>query len=181
MKIKADDFDATAYKAMTLLSVNRMKEAEAEITRLNEMRPQAVQAKYLKAYLYHQQGKNNEAANLLQQVLKDNPNNPQAHLLYGTVNYAIKNDEIALSSFNKVLAMTELPEARLLLAATQLRMGSNGDVVKTVAPLLSLGNDAKAFLLARQAALNLERSSVAWPTSLRPALSPPKTRLFAAP
>jgi putative PEP-CTERM system TPR-repeat lipoprotein len=155
LKVKADDFDAIAYKAMTLLSLKRIEEAEAEIKRLNEIRPHAVLAKYLQAYIYHQQGKNNEAANLLQQVLKENPDNPQALLLYGTVNYVIKNDEIALSSFNKVLGMTDLPEARLLLAATQLRMGANADAVKTLTPLLSQGNNAKAFLLAGQATLNL--------------------------
>jgi putative PEP-CTERM system TPR-repeat lipoprotein len=154
LKIRADDFDATAYKAMTLLSLKQMKEAEAEIKRLNEIRPQAVLAKYLKAYLLYQQGKNNEAASLLQQVLRDNPNNPQANMLYGTVNYAIKNDEMALSSFNKVLGVTDVPEARLLLAATQLRMGSNADVVKTLTPLLNQRNNAKAFLLAGQATLN---------------------------
>lgn len=155
LTIKAQDFDAIAYKAMTLLSVDRVKEAEAEIKRLTSLRPQALLAKYLKAYLYYQQGKNNEASNLLQEVLKDNPTNPQANLLYGTINYAIKNDEIALSSFNKVLSTTELPEARLLLAATQLRMGTNADVVKTLDPLLAQGNNAKAYLLAGQAALNL--------------------------
>ena len=155
LKVRADDFDALTYKAMTLLSVKRMKEAETEINRLNDMRPQSLVAKYLKAFFYHQQGKNNEAANLLQQVLRENPNNPQAQLLYGTINYVTKNDEIALSSFNKVLASADLPEARLLLAATQLRMGANAEVVKTLMPLLALGNNAKAFLLAGQATLNL--------------------------
>lgn len=155
LKVRSDDFDALTYKAMTLLSVKRVKEAETEIKRLNDMRPQSLVAKYLKAYLFHQQGKNNEAANLLQQVLKENPNNMQAQLLYGTVNYAIKNDEIALSSFNKVLASAELPETRLLLAATQLRMSANADVIHTLTPLLAQGNNSKAFLLAGQAALNL--------------------------
>ncbi|MHB1077343.1 XrtA/PEP-CTERM system TPR-repeat protein PrsT [Thiobacillus sp.] len=154
LAIKAQDFDAIAYKAMTLLSVNRVKEAEAEIKRLNSLRPQAGLAKYLKAYLYYQEKKNNEAINLLQEVLKDNPDNPQANLLYGTINYALKNDEIALSSFNRVLSTTELPEARLLLAATQLRMGANADVIKTLEPLLAQRNSAKAYLLAGQAALN---------------------------
>ncbi len=154
LTIKAQDFDAIAYKAMTLLSINRMKEAEAEIKRLNNLRPHAILAKYLKAYLYYQEKKNNEAINLLQEVLKDNPDNPQANLLYGTINYALKNDEIALSSFNRVLSTTELPEARLLLAATQLRMGANADVAKTLEPLLAQRNNAKAFLLAGQAALN---------------------------
>ncbi|MBD3813401.1 MAG: PEP-CTERM system TPR-repeat protein PrsT [Betaproteobacteria bacterium] len=155
LTIKAQDFDAIAYKAMTLLSVNRVKEAETEIKRLNSLRPQALLAKYLKAYLYYQEKKNNEAVNLLQEVLKDNPDNPQANLLYGTINYALKNDEIALSSFNRVLSTTELPEARLLLAATQLRMGANADVIKTLEPLLAQRNNAKAYLLAGQATLNL--------------------------
>lgn len=155
LTIKAQDFNAIAYKAMTLLSVNRVKEAETEIKRLNSLRPQALLAKYLKAYLYYQEKKNNEAVNLLQEVLKDNPDNPQANLLYGTINYALKNDEIALSSFNKVLSTTELPEARLLLAATQLRMGANADVIKTLEPLLAQRNNAKAYLLAGQATLNL--------------------------
>ncbi len=155
LTIKAQDFDAIAYKAMTLLSINRMKEAEVEIKRLNSLRPHALLAKYLTAYLYYQEKKNNEAINLLQEVLKDNPDNLQANLLYGTINYALKNDEIALSSFNKVLSTTELPEARLLLAATQLRMGANADVVKTLEPLLAQRNNAKAFLLAGQATLNL--------------------------
>ena len=154
LAIKAQDFDAIAYKAMTLLSVNRVKEAETEIKRLISLRPQAVLAKYLKAYMYYQQGRNNEASNLLQGVLKDNPDNPQANLLYGTINYATKNDEIALSSFNKVLSTTELPEARLLLAATQLRMGANADALRTLTPLLTQGNNAKAFLLAGQATIN---------------------------
>jgi len=155
LTIKAEDFDAIAYKAMTLLSVNRVKEAEAEIKRLNSLRPKAPLAKYLEAYLYYLQGRDNDASNLIQQVLKDNPDNAQANLLYGTINYAIKNNEIALSSFNKVLSAIELPEARLLLAATQLRMGANADVIKTLTPLLAQRDNAKAYLLAGQAALNL--------------------------
>lgn len=154
LKVKSDDFDALSSKAMTLLSVNRGKEAEAVIQRLGDMRPQAVMSRYLKAYLLHQQGKNNDAASLLQLALKDSPNHPQLHLLYGAVNYAIKNDETALSSFNKVLTTFELPEARLLLAATHLRMGTNDAVVKTLEPLLAQGSNAKAFLLAGQAKLN---------------------------
>ena len=121
---------------------------------MNGMRPQAMMSRYLKAYLYHQQGKNNEASSLLQLALKDSPNNPQLLLLYGVVNYAIKNDETALSSFNKVLSTIEIPEARLLLGATHLRMGTNDEVIKTLEPLLKQGNNAKAFLLAGQARIN---------------------------
>lgn len=154
LKVRADDFHALAYKTMTLLSANRTKEAEPLLQRLGKMRPQEMLVRYMQAYLAHQSGKNSEAANLLQQVLKDNPNNPQAHLLYGAINYALGNDETALSSLNKVMGTADLPEARMLLAATQLRMGTNADVSKTLAPLLAEGNNAKAFLLAGQAELN---------------------------
>src|SRR3569832_530305 len=155
LTIKAQDFNAIAYKAMTLLSVNRVKEAETEIKRLNSLRPQALLAKYLKAYLYYQEKKNNEAVNLLQEVLKDNPDNPQANLLYGTINYALKNDEIALSSFNRVLSTTELPDARLLLAATRGRGGAGAGGGGARGPRRAQRNNAKAYLLAGQATLNL--------------------------
>jgi len=118
------------------------------------LRPEAPQTHYLNAYLHHLQGKNTEAANLLQKVLKDTPNSPQANLLYGTINYVLKNDEIALSSLNKALVLTEIPEARILLAATQLRMGSPAEAVKTLTPILVDGGNPKAYLLAGQAMLN---------------------------
>jgi len=154
LEIQPDDFDALTFKAMTLLSVQRNKEAEDVIKRLEKLRPQAPQTNYLNAYLFHLQEKNTEAANLLQRVIKDTPNNPQAQLLYGTINYALKNDEIALSSLNKALVLTEIPEARILLAATQLRMGSPADAVKTLTPILVEGSNPKAYLLAGQAMLN---------------------------
>ncbi len=154
LEIQPEDFDALTFKAMTLLSVQRNKEAEDVIKRLEKLRPQAPQTHYLNAYLHHLQGKNTEAANLLQKVLKDTPNNPQANLLYGTVNYVLKNDEIALSSLNKALVLTEIPEARILLAATQLRMGSPAEAVKTLTPILVEGSNPKAYLLAGQAMLN---------------------------
>lgn len=155
LKIKPNDYDAIAFKAMTLLSIDRMKEAEASIKRLNAMRPHAQPTKYLKAYVAYQQGRNSEATNLLQQILKDSPDNPQANMLYGTINYAINNNEMALSSFNRVLSAAEQPEARLMLAATQVRMNANSDADKTLAPLVAQGTNPKALLLAGQVALNL--------------------------
>lgn len=156
LKIKADDFDALAFKAMTLLSTQRFKEADALIERLGKLRPQAPLYKYLYAYQLYKQDKHNDAANLLQQVLKENPENAQAHLLYGTVNYALKNDETALASFNKALSASDASDTRVMLAATQLRMRANADVMKTLAPLLAEENNPKALLLAGQAALNLK-------------------------
>lgn len=155
LKIKPNDYDAIAFKAMTLLSMDRMKDAEASIKRLNAMRPHAHPTKYLKAYVAYQQGRNSEATNLLQQILKDSPDNPQANMLFGTINYAINNNETALSSFNRVLSVAEQPEARLMLAATQVRMNANADADKTLAPLVAQGTNPKALLLAGQVALNL--------------------------
>ena len=154
LKIQPDDFIALSSKAMTLLSLNQTDEAAKDITRLKVIRPHAVMTLYLQAYLDYHQGKYNAAADLLQQVLRTDPNNLQAQLLFGTVNYATQHDEIALNSFNKVLATIDLPEARLLLAATQLRMGSGHDALTTLSPLLEQGNNAKAFLLAGQIVLN---------------------------
>jgi len=154
LKINPDDFIALSSKAMTLLSINQPDAAAKEVARLNQIRPHALMTMYLQAYVDYHNGKYNEAADSLQQVLRVDPNNVQAQLLFGTVNYAAKHDEIALNSFNKVLAIADLPEARLLLAATQLRMGSTDDALKTLIPLLAQGNNAKAFLLAGQIALN---------------------------
>jgi len=154
LKIKPDDFIALSSRAMTLLSLNRTDEAAKDIASLNRIRPHALMTLYLQAYLDYHQGKFSTAADLLQQVLRTDPNNLQAQLLFGTVNYALRNDEIALNSFNKVLAVVDLPEARLLLAATQLRMGSSHEALKTLNPLLEHGNNAKAFLLAGQIDLN---------------------------
>ena len=154
LKIKPDDFIALSNKAMTLLSINQTDAAAKEIAHLNEIRPHALMTMYLQAFVDYHQGKYNEAADSLQQVLLADPNNLQAQLLFGTVNYASNHNEIALNSFNKVLAIADLPEARLLLAATQLRMGSTNDALKTLTPLLAQGNNAKAFMLAGQIALN---------------------------
>jgi putative PEP-CTERM system TPR-repeat lipoprotein len=153
LALKPDDYDALASKAMTLLSVQRDKEAEDVVSRLGKLRPQAPQTNYLSAYLKHRQGNDKEAANLLQLALREAPNSPQINLLYGTVNYALKNDQIALSSLQKSLGSLDLPEARILLAATQLRMGTPADAVKTLEPLLKTGGNSKAFLLAGQALL----------------------------
>lgn len=155
LTIKPDDFRARTYKAMTLLSLDRMTDAEKEVDELKKAHPTALITKYLSAYLEFRQGRYNEAADLLQQVLRADPGYVQAQFLYGVVNYAAKHDEIALDSFNKVLADADLPEARLFLAATQLRLGSNGAALKTLAPLLDQGGNAKALLLAGQAAMNL--------------------------
>lgn len=154
LKIKPDDFMALSSRAVTLLSLNRTDEAAKDIASLTKIRPHAMMTLYLQAYLDYHQGKYNAAADLLQQVLRTDPNNLQAQLLFGTVNYASGNDEIALNSFNKVLAVVDLPEARLLLAATQLRMGSSHEALTTLNPLLEQGNNAKAFLLAGQIVLN---------------------------
>lgn len=155
LKVKPNDYDALAYKAMALLSLGRMDEAQTLIQRLNNMRPQAHPTKYLRAYVAYQNGQNNDAINLLQQILKDAPDNVQANLLYGTVNYVIKNNEIALSSLNRVLSVADLPDARLLLAATQLRMNAHADAERTLAPLVAQADNPKALLLAGQVAMNL--------------------------
>lgn len=155
LKIKPDDFLARTYKAMTLLSMDRMADAEKEMDGLKKSHPQALITKYLSAYVDFRQDRYNDAADLLQQVLRADPDYVQAQFLYGVVNYAAKHDEIALDSFNKVLAATDLPQARLFLAATQLRLGSNDAALKTLAPLLDQGGNAKALLLAGQASMNL--------------------------
>ena len=154
LKVKPDDFTALAYQAMTLLSMNQTDAAIKTIARLNEIRPHAFMTLYLQAYINYSKGKYNEATDLLQQVLRADPNNIQAQLLFGTVNYAAKHDELALNSFNKVLAIVDMPEARLLLAATQLRMSAAEDAMKTLDPLLAQGSNPKAFLLAGQIVLN---------------------------
>lgn len=155
LKVRPNDFDAQAFKAMTLLSMDRMKDAEPIIQNLAKLRPQAHPTLYLKAYVAHRNDKNTEAINLLQQILRDAPNNPQANMLHGTISYVSNNNETALSSFNRVLSAVDMPEARLMLAATQLRMNAHADAGRTLAPLVAQGDDPKALLLAGQAALNL--------------------------
>ena len=155
LSIKPSDFAARSYKTMTLLSMDRLTDAQKEIDGLKKSHPQAAVTKYLSAYMDFRQGRYNSAADLLQQVLRVDPNYEQAQFLYGVVNYAAKHDEIALDSFNRVLAVADLPQARLFLAATQLRLGSNDAALKTLAPLLDQGGNAKALLLAGQASMNL--------------------------
>ena len=154
LKVNPDDFTALAFKAMTLLSLKQTAAADKEITRLKQIRPHAYLTLYLQAYVNYDQGKYDNATDLLQQILRADPNSLQAQLLFGTVNYAARHDEIALSSFHKVLAIADLPEARLLLAATQLRMNAYDDALKTLDPLLAQGSNPKAFLLAGQIVLN---------------------------
>jgi putative PEP-CTERM system TPR-repeat lipoprotein len=154
LKIKPNDYSALAYKIMVQLALNQTDSATKGIAQLVELQPHAYMTLYLQAYLAYIQGKYNLSTDMLQQVLRIDPNNLQALLLFGTVNYAAKQDEIALNSFNKVLAIADLPQARLLLAATQLRMNMPNDALKTLAPLLARGNDAKALLLAGQITLN---------------------------
>ncbi|MFN3543350.1 MAG: XrtA/PEP-CTERM system TPR-repeat protein PrsT [Thiobacillus sp.] len=153
LAIKPDDYDALARKAMALFSVQRDKEAEKVLAQLEKLRPKSPQTHYLKAYLKHRQGKQPEAVNLLQLALRDAPDNPQINLLYGTVNFALKNDQIALSALQKTLGSLDLPEARILLAATQLRLRAPADASKTLEPLLRRGDNPKALLLAGQALL----------------------------
>ncbi len=156
LKVQPDDVQARAYKAIMLLSMDRLADAQKLIDGLRKSDPKVVITKYLSAYVAYRQGRYNDAADLLQEVLRADPDYVPAQMLYGVVNYSAKHDEIALDSFSKVLAATDMPQARLFLAATELRLGSNDAALKTLAPLLEESSvNAKTLLLAGQAAMNL--------------------------
>jgi putative PEP-CTERM system TPR-repeat lipoprotein len=154
LKINPDDYTALVYRAMTLLSTNQTDAAAKDIAQIVKARPSAIMSLYLQAYVSYAKGKYNEATDYLQQILRADPNNLQALLLFGTVNYATQQNEIALNSFNKALTIADQPETRVLLAATQQRMGADEDALKTLTPVLAQGNNPKALLLAAQIVLN---------------------------
>lgn len=158
LKVKPKDFLALSLKATTLLSLNRMDEGVKAVQALKQAQPKSLTYQYLQAYVDFRQKKYGDAKDLLQQILQVDPNHLQTLLLYGTVNYATGDNEIALDSFNHVLTLVDLPAARTLAAATQVRMGLNANALKTLAPLLGPGQtDPKPFLLAGQAAMNQGR------------------------
>ncbi len=156
LKIKPKDLRALSFKATTLLSMNRLAEGMKAVDALKEAQPKSPAYRYLQAYVDFRQKNYNGAKDLLQQILQVDPNQPRALLLYGVVNYASGNNEIALNSFNQVLSLADIPAVRVFAAATQLRMGMNDSALKTLAPLLVSGQvDPRPLLLAGQAEMNL--------------------------
>ena len=64
-----------------------------------------VMADIQKAYDYHKDGNNSEALNLLNDVIKDHPDNAKAYYYRGYVNEKLKQNIDALSDFEKVVAL----------------------------------------------------------------------------
>ncbi|HED15832.1 MAG TPA: tetratricopeptide repeat protein [Gammaproteobacteria bacterium] len=122
---------ARLKRATIELSRKNTKAAEEDIKQVLKQYPALPLANYLDARIYFLKGNMEKAYDLLQEVFRVNSNLLPAHLLNGLVSLQRNSDRQAERSFRIYLAAN--PDSRMLtklLAITQLRLGTPGQVVK---------------------------------------------------
>ncbi|HYG22956.1 MAG TPA: tetratricopeptide repeat protein [Verrucomicrobiae bacterium] len=122
--------DAFNTLGETTQSAGIYRELLGELDDMPFMRD-SVRAKLMDVYL---RGRNvKEAAEQLQDLIRDNPADIQAHYILGSIHYNETNYVAASESFSRVVVLNpEFEQAYYELAAAQLNAGQAGEALKTL-------------------------------------------------
>ncbi len=138
-----------------LLDRNELDRSAALLKTMQEFAPGAAETRYFEAQLAYQKTDYRTAADLLQQLMKNAPDNPRFLQLAGAVAFQTKAYVQAAAYLSKALqAAPELEFARRILIGTHLATGNPRRALETLpASFNENSSDAELLALAGQAHL----------------------------
>lgn len=100
-------------------------EAEQGIERVIKVKSAVPAAYFLKAVLYWKQGRNEEAWELLKEILKDTPDLPFVHKLAARIlQESLGDEELALKEWQAYLRLIEDPQASVIMEDLEKKLSS---------------------------------------------------------
>ncbi len=112
LRTDADDFDANLYLGAILYKARKNEEARIYLDRALKLKPSDPMAQYESAMLASNEGRNEEAAQQLEQVIKSDPQWLEPHVALATLYYKLRRPEDGAREREIVDRLTAEQQAR---------------------------------------------------------------------
>lgn len=162
LKNEPANIDALSGRVLTLLALNRPKDAEKDIKALRKAYPKHFIVNYLDAAVAARNQQFEKSRDLLQENLRSAPNHLESLFLLGAVNMQLEHYTLAAQNLNEVLRLApgSIP-ARTLLASLHLKREQPKAAYDVLLPVLRGKPDFTQLGLAGEALLQMGRTSEA--------------------
>lgn len=162
LKDEPANIDALSGRALTLLALNRPKDAEKDIKTLRTNYPKHFMGTYLDAVLAARNQEFEKSRDLLQENLKTTPGHLESLFLLGAVNMQLGHHELAARNLNDVLRIAPgSSAARTLLASLHLKRQQPKSAYDVLLPVLKGKPNFTQIGLAGEALLQMGRGNEA--------------------
>ena len=149
LALRPHDRNANLEKAYIRINQKKYAEARTEIEAAKKLAPGSLLVTYGEALLDYSEGKNKEARDALQRILKSAPNHMPSVLLAGAVELNLDSPQSAQMHLRKYLEVEpNNVYARKLMAQAMLKNGQPLDASTTLAPALNDTRDPQLLALA---------------------------------
>lgn len=165
ISLKPDHRAVYVEKAQIEIGMNKLDLAKTDIATANKLTPGSLQVHYTQAMLDYSEGKNAQALESLQKVLRVAPTHLPSILMAGAVELKLGMMQQAEQHLRQYLnAFPGNVHARKLLAQTLLQNSQPADATAVLTPALndkSAAGDAQLFALAGESSLKSKEFSKA--------------------
>ena len=149
LALRPHDRNANLEKAYIRINQKKYAEARTELEAAHKVAPGSLLVTYGQALLDYSEGKNKEARDSLQRILKSAPNHMPSVLLAGAVELNLDSPQSAQMHLRKYLEVEpNNVYARKLMAQAMLKNGQPLDATATLAPALTDARDPQLLALA---------------------------------
>jgi putative PEP-CTERM system TPR-repeat lipoprotein len=149
LALRPHDRNANLEKAYIRINQKKYAEARTEIEAAHKLAPGSLLVTYGQALLDYSEGKNKEARESLQRILKSAPNHMPSVLLAGAVELNLNSPQSAQMHLRKYLEVEpNNVYARKLMAQAMLKNAQPADAAATLAPTLNETRDPQLLALA---------------------------------
>lgn len=162
LKNEPANLDALSGRALTLIALNRSKDAEKDIQTLRAYYPKHFMGTYLDAALAARNQEFEKSRDLLQENLKAVPSHLESLFLLGAINIQLNQPGLATQNLNDVLRIAPgSSAARTLLASLYLKRQQPKAAYDMLSPILSGKPNFTQLGLAGDALMQMGRASEA--------------------
>jgi tetratricopeptide (TPR) repeat protein len=156
----ADTLENNLVQIRAFLQVGLIKEAEHKLQSFKEKYPNEPRLMLLRAWLVMRQGNLDEALDLANRNLQNDPQNPMAWRLRGEIHFFREEYDKAVSDLRKSKTLADNPETRIDLAKTYQYMERYEDAITELRVVIDgPGAPVEARLLLEHIYLQLDRRS----------------------
>ena len=159
--VKSEDtLENNLSQIQAFLRVGLIKEAEFKLQSFKEKYPNEPRSLLLQASLAMRQNKLDEALDLTNRILQNDPENPTTWRLRGEVNFYREEYDKAISDLKKSKMLSDMSETRIILAKTYIQMERFEDAITELRNAIEApGASVEARFLLEHIYLQLDRNS----------------------
>jgi tetratricopeptide (TPR) repeat protein len=155
-----DTLENNFAQIQAFLRVGLIKDADLKLQSFKEKYPNDPRSLQLQTWLVMRQGRLNEALDLANRNLQNNPDDPTAWRLRGEINFFREDFMRAVSDLQKSKTLSDEPATRVLLAKTYVRMERYEDAITELRNAIGVpGAPVEGRLLLERIYVQLGRRS----------------------